>query len=106
MNIIEWLGENVDAFDAIVFALIAFAIWFFLWKLIGKLLEKRKAYSLLELGAVGSFMILVFIAIIVVLLIASIQAAISLGLQLLLPIIVFWGAVIAFFVFVIRKLKK
>ena len=106
MNIIEWLGANVDAFDAIMYGLIAFAIWFFVWKLISILLEKHKLYSLLELGVVGSYGILLFLAVIIVLCIASIQAAISLGLQLLIPITVFLGALIAFFVFLIRKLKK
>ena len=106
MNIIEWLGANIDAFDAIILGLIALVIWFFIWKLISILLVKHKSYSLLELGVVGSYAILLFLAIIVVLFIASIQAAINLGLKLLLPLTAFWGALIAFFVFLIKKLKK
>ena len=106
MNIIERLNKSIDAGDAILYDVLAFIIWFILWKLISILLEKHKLYSLLELGAVGSFAILLFLAIIVVLFIASIQAAISLGFQLLLPLTFFWGGFIAIVVFIIKKLKK
>lgn len=106
MNIIKWLNTTVDAFDVIAYGIIAFLIWFVLWKLISILLEKYKLYSLIEFGALGSFGILLFLALIIVLFIASIQAAINFGLQLLCPLAVFWGALIVFFVFLIKKLKK
>lgn len=105
-NILEWLNSNFDAGDAIIFGLIAFAIWFVFWKLISKLFWKHKLYSILELGAVGSFGILIFLSLIVVLFIASIQAVIGYGAKLLIPLIIFWGGVITFFVFLIRKLRK
>ena len=106
MNIIEWLDENVDAFDAIVFALIALAIWFIVWKLLSKVLEKYKLYNFMELGVMGSYLILIFFAFIVVLLIASIQGAIEYGLKLAFPLLVFWGGFAAFAVFFIKKFKK
>ena len=105
MNIIEWLGANVDAFEAIIFALIAFVIWFFLWKLISILLEKHKLYSLMELGVMGSYLILVFFAIMAILFIASIQASIEYGIKLAFPFLIFWGAFTVFLVFLIKKIK-
>lgn len=106
MNIIEWLGANVDAFDAILFGLIAFAIWFFLWKLIRILLEKYKLYSLMELGVMGSYLILVFFAFVVVLFIASIQGAMEYGIKLALPLLIFWGGFTAFVIFFVKKFRN
>lgn len=106
MNIIEWLGENVDAFDAIVFALIALAIWFIVWKLLGNVLEKYKLYSLMELGVMGSYLILVFFAFIVVLFIASIQGAMEYGIKLALPLLIFWGGFTAFVIFFVKKFRN
>ena len=92
MNIIEWLTRNCDAGDAIVYGLIGLAIWFVLWKLvISKLFEKFKLYSFLRLGAFGTFGILIFLSLIVVLIIASIQAVIEFGTMLAFPLFLFWG---------------
>ena len=83
MNIIEWINTNYDAGDAMTFALIAFLVWFILWKILSRIFEKRKMYDLLELGAIGSFGILLFLSIIVVLFIASIQAIIEYEIKML-----------------------
>lgn len=106
MNIIEWLDENVDAFDAMVFALIALAIWFVVWKLLGKVLEKYKLYGLMELGVMGSYLILVFFAFIVVLLISSIQGAIEYGIKFAFPLLIFWGGFTAFVIFFVKKFNN
>ncbi len=114
MNIIEWLNESIDAFDAICYCLIAFVVWCVLWNLTNIITSKLKKfdlnYDLLEmgpiLGSIASFGIAVFLTLIVLLLVGSIQAAMENGIKLAFPLLIFWGAVIAFFVFLIRKLKK
>ena len=106
MNIIEWLGANVDAGEAIAIGLIALAIWFVIWKLLDKVLEKYKLYSLMELGVMGSYLILVFFAFMAVLLIASIQGVIEYGIKLAIPLLIFWGGFTTFLVFMIKKLNK
>lgn len=107
MNIIEWFTKNCDAGDAMVYGLIGFLIWFILWKLlIGKLFEKLKLYSLLELGAFGVFGLLIFLSFIVVLIIASIQAIIEFGAKLAFPFLLFWGGFIALSIFFVKKLNQ
>lgn len=106
MNIIEWLSKKFDAGDVIIYGLIAFVICFFSWKLINKVLKKHKLHSLLELGAIGSFGILIFLLLIVVLFVASIQAAIEHGIKLIFPLLIFWGGFIAFVIFFIKKFKE
>ena len=106
MNIIEWLGANVDAFDAIVIGLIALVIWFIIWKLLSKVLEKHKLYSIMGLGALGSYLILVFLAFIVVIFIASIQGAIEYGIKLAFPLLIFWGGFTTFVIFLVKRFNK
>ena len=107
MNIIEWLTSNVDAGDAMIGGIIALVVWFILWKLlISKLFEKHKLYDFLELGAIGSFSILLFLSIIIVLFVATFQAVGSFGLQLLFPVLLFWGGLIVAVIFFIKKFKK
>ena len=106
MNILEWINANFDAGDAIIHGLIALAIWFVIWKLIYKVLDKHNLYSLKELGVLGSYLILIFFALIVVLLIASIQATIEYGIKLLFPLLIFWGGFTALVIFFIKKFNE
>ncbi len=94
-----------------VFSMHIFVIWFIVWKLF---LEKRlfscKAssfwYGLYELGPLGTFAVIIFLGFFIVLLIASIQAAIEVGIKMIFPLILFWGAVIAVGIAIIKKLRK
>lgn len=107
MNIIEWINTNFDAGDAIINALIALVIWIIIWKLIiCKILDKYNIYSLKELGVLGSFGILIFLLIPVVLFIASIQAIIEYGIRLLFPLLIFLGGFTVFVIFFIKKFNE
>lgn len=112
MNIIEWLNSNLDAGNAIIFSLIALAVWFILWHLmLKKLLVKCDwGYDLVNMGpALGpgaAFGILLFFFIIAVLFIASIQAVLTIGAKMIFPLLIFWGGIITFFVLLIRHIKK
>lgn len=107
MNIIDWLNSNFDAGDAIIGGMITLGVWFVLWKLLmSKLFEKYKLYSFLELGVFGTFGIFIFLSLIVVLIIASIQAVIQFGAMLVIPLLLFWGCLIAFSIFFIKKIRE
>lgn len=115
MNIIEWLNANFDAGDAIIYGLIALVVWTILWNIFNlitsKLLKKYDLnYDLFDMGPIrapmASFGILIFLSLIVVLFIVSIQAAIEYGTKMLFPLLIFWGGFIAFVVFFIKKLKE
>lgn len=70
------------------------------------MLEKYKLYSLMELGVMGSYLILVFFAFIVVLLVASIQGIIEYGIKLAFPLLFFWGGFTAFVIFFVKKFNR
>lgn len=114
MNIIEWLNTNFDAGDAIIYGFIAFVIWFILWHLINlitsKLIKFDLNYDLMNMGPIlapmVSFGIAIFASFIVILFIASIQAAIQYGTKLALPLLLFWGGFTAFVIFFIKKFKE
>lgn len=112
MNIIEWLNTTVDAGDAIIFALIAFPVWFILWHLLISKLHKNSNIinDLVEigpiLGALASLSIVVFLAFIALLFVASIQAIIEFGVKMIFPLLLFWGAIIALFIFIVKKFKS
>lgn len=110
-NIIEWLNTNTDAGDAIFYGLISLVIWYILWKLLlGKLLGKCNVnsfgYRIYELGAGGSWCVLIFLLLIAALIIASIQAAITYGLKMIFVLFLFWGAIITIFALVIKNINK
>lgn len=112
MNIIEWLTENFDAGDAILHSLIALAIWFVVWHLIICKLFKKCTFigEIMDYGPIlapiASFGILLFLSVFVVLFIASIQAALSYGAKMIFVLSLFWSGVIAFFVLLIRQIRK
>ena len=110
MNILEYINTHYDAGDAIMYGIFAFVIWFVFWKLIiSKLLGKCKVGSIghgfLELGVGATFLILIFLLFLIVLFVASIQAVIEYGYKMIFALIAFWGIVITFFVFMIKKTK-
>ena len=110
-NIIEWLNSSFD----ISYVLIAFVIWAILWNLINivtsKILKKYDLnYDFLNmgpiLGSIASFGIAVSLSLVILLIVASIQIAIDYGAKMIFPCLVFWGGIITFFVFLIKKLRK
>ena len=112
MNIIEYINGNFDAGDAIIHSLIALVVWFVAWHLIiSKLFRK---YTLIDelmdygpiLAPLASFGILLFLSVIAVLFIASIQAALSYGAKMIFSLLLFWGGSITFFVLLIRHMRK
>lgn len=111
MKIIEWLNSSFD----ISYAFIAFVIWVVLWNLINlitsKILKKCDLnYDLMRmgpiLGSMASFGIAVFLSLILLLLVASIQLAIEYGIKLAFPLLIFWGGIIAFVIFFIKKIRN
>lgn len=112
MNIIEWLNDNFDAGDAIIYSLIALAVWFVLWHLIIRKLFRKSTFinEIMDYGPIlaplASFGILLFVSVIAVLFIASIQAALSYGAKMIFVLLLFWGGIITFFVFLIRHIRK
>ena len=112
MNIIEWLTSNFDAGDGLIFSLIAFAVWFILWHLLLKKVFEKNCWldDFVEMGPIAgpaaTFGILIFLSIIAVLFISSIQAALDYGTKMIFALSIFWGILITFFVFLIRKFRK
>ena len=87
------------------------AAWFVIWHMaLKRILRKCKVtsfwYELYELGAFGTLGILLFISLIAILFIGSIQAAIEYGIKLLFPLFIFWGGLITIVVFIIRSIRK
>ena len=110
-NIIELLSANIDAGDTMIWLLIALAAWCIFWRLF--LLEKLSNcdvnsfwYAVYELGAIGTFGIIIFLLIIAILFIASIQAVIGYGVKLLAPLFLFWGGFITISILFIRSICK
>ena len=112
MSIIEWLNSNIDAGDAIIYGLIALVIWFILWHLLISKLHKKSNIinDLVEMGpisgALASLSIVVFLAFIALLFVASIQITIEFGVKMIFPLLLFWGAIIALFIFIVKKFKS
>ena len=110
-NIIELINSNFDAGDALIGGIIALVAWPILWRLIfERFLRRCKVtsfgYALYELGALGTFGILIVLSLIAILFIGSIQAVIGYGIRLLLPLFIFWGGIIAIAILVIKAIRK
>ena len=89
----------------------AVVVWYILWHLIIKRILKRSKvtsfwYKIYELGILGALGIVMFLSIIVILFIASIQAIIEYGIKILFPMFLFWGGFISFTIFLIRYINK
>jgi len=111
MTIIEWLNENVDAGDAIICVLIAYVVWFLLWKAFLKRFFSKSPIGSIgdhisELGATATFGICFLLLVVVSLFVTSIQAVFVYELTLLLPLTLFWGAIGAFVIFLIKVINK
>ena len=110
-NIIEWLNSSFDGGDAIVTLIIVFVIWYLIWKrFLSKWLYKHNvgsfAYTLYEVGPIGIFGIAIIFVILITLLIGSIQAVVSIGINLLPALLFFWALIIGFFIFFVKKMRK
>ena len=112
MNIIEQTLNSPLELRDILYTLIAFVIWFIIWHLvIVKLFNRCELISDLMsegpiLAPICSFGILLFLYVFAILFIGSIQAVFAIGAKIIFPLVIFWGAVITFFVFLIKHLKK
>ena len=101
------LNSPLDIFTL----LSAVAVWYILWNLfIKRILKRCKAtsfwYEIYKLGVFGAFGIVMFLSIIVILFIASIQAIIEYGIKILFPMFLFWGGFISFTIFLIKYINK
>ena len=110
-NIIELLHSSFNAGDVLLIGCIALTAWAIFWRLIfAQLLRRCKVtsiwYALYELGALGTFCILLFLLLIAILFIGSMQAIVGYGSKLLFPLFIFWGGFIAIVVLVIRAIRK
>lgn len=107
-NILDYtLNAPLDIF--ILFK--ALAVWYILWHLVIKRILRRCKvtsfwYGLYELGAIGTFGVIVFLSIIVILFIASLQAALSYGIKMLFPLFIFWGGIVTIAILIIRSIRK
>lgn len=105
-NIIDMLNSPLD-----IGALVVVAAWFVIWHVaLKRILRKCNVtsiwYELYKLGTFGTFGILLFISLIAILFIGSIQAVIGYGIKLLLPLFIFWGGLITISVLIIRSIRQ
>ena len=109
-NVIDLLNSPLTIYH-ILGALCAVAVWFAFWHLLLKtLLKKCKVtsfgHTLYELGAFGTFGVIVFLLIIVILFIASLQAVLSYGVRMIFPLFMFWGGLVTIAILIIRAIRK
>lgn len=109
-NAIDLLNSQLTKYH-ILGILCAVVVWFAFWHLILKrLLRKCKVtsiwYELYELGAFGTLGILIFLSLIAILFIGSIQAVIGYGIKLLFPLFIFWGGLLTIAILIIRSIRK
>ena len=109
-NVIAFLNSR-HAGDALIICLIILAFWSFIWRqFLGEWLYKQKAssfwYLIYELGPLGSFGVMLVLSLLLILFIASFQAVSEYGAKMLLSVGLFWGAILAFAIFFIKKIKK
>ncbi len=109
--LIEWLAENADAGDALVYGLIALAVWCVIWRLWirDRLYECDSSsfgYAMYEFGPVGTFGLFIMFLVLLVLAITTVQAIPYYGFRGILTFAAFWIPVIAFFVVIFKKLKE
>ena len=107
-NILDYtLNAPLDIF--ILF--IALAVWYILWHLVIKRILRRCKvtsfwYSLYELGAFGTFGIIIFLLVIAILFVASLQAALSYGIKMLFPLFIFWGGFVTIAILIVRSIRR
>ena len=106
-NIIGLLNSPMDIGMLATFV----AAWFVIWHVaLKRILRKCNVtsiwYELYELGAFGTLAILLFLSLIAILFIGSIQAAIEYGIKMLFPLFLFWGGFVAIAILIIRAIRK
>lgn len=109
-NVIDLLNTPLTIYH-IFDLLCAVATWFAFWHLLLKRLLKRSKvtsfwYALYELGAFGTFGILIFLSLIAILFIGSMQAVAVYGIKLLFPLFIFWGGLVAIAILIIKAIRK
>ena len=109
-NVIDLLNSPLTIYH-ILGAICAVAVWLSFWNLLLKRLLKKCditsfGYELYELGAFGTLGILIFLLLIAILFIGSIQAVIGYGIKLLFPLFIFWGGFVAIAILIIRAIRK
>ena len=109
-NAIDILNTPLTVYH-ILWTLCAVAVWFASWHLLLKrLLKKCKVtsfwYGLYELGCFGILAVIVFLLLIAILFIGSIQAVIGYGIKLLFPLFIFWGGFVTIAILIIRAIRK
>lgn len=90
---------------------VVIAAWFVIWHVaLKKILRKCKVtsfwHALYELGAFGTLAILVFLLLIAILFVGSIQAVIEYGIKLLFPLFIFWGGFVTIAILIIKAIRK
>ena len=107
-NILDYtLNASFDIFRLFKAA----AVWFILWHLVIKRILRRCKvtsfwYEMYELGAFGTLGIVIFLSIVTILLIASVQAVIGYGIKMLAPLLLFWGIITTIVILIIKSIRK
>lgn len=107
-NILDYtLNAPFDIFRLFI----ASAVWYVLWHLVIKrILQRCKVtsfwYELYALGAFGTLGVMLFLFVVVILFIASLQAALSYGIKMLFPLFIFWGGFVTIAILIIRSIRK
>lgn len=105
------LDYTLNAPSNIFRLFIAFAMWYVLWHLVIKgILRRCKVtsfwYELYKFGAFGNFGVMLFLLVIAILFIASVQAVLSYGIKMLFPLFIFWGGLVTIAILIIRSICK
>ena len=106
-SVIDLLNSPIDAGVLVV----VIAAWFVIWHVaLKRILRECKVtsiwYELYELGALGTFCILLCLLLIAILFIGSIQAAIEYGTKMLAPLLLFWGFITTIVILIIKAIRK
>ena len=106
-GIIDLINSPLDIGVLVVVVIAWFVIWHVALK---RILRKCKVtslwYALYELGAFGTFGVLIFLFLIAILFIASLQAALNYGTKMLLPLVIFWGGFAVIAILIIKAIRK
>ena len=106
-SVIDLLNSPIDV--GVLVSVIA--AWFVIWNVaLKRILRKCKVtsfwYELYNLGAFGTLGILLFLSLIAILFIGSIQAAIGYGINMLAPLLLFWGIIATIVILIIKAIRK
>lgn len=110
-TILDFLNENVDGGDVLIWGLIILIAWCLIWRLfLGEWLFKHDVgtfwHDMYEIGPGGTLGLALVLLILIALFVTSIQAGLAFGGKLVLILCIFWGGLIFCFVKLIQYLKK